>query len=105
MTHVHYEPGKYRLRINGHSGAARCGEDVVCASMTILGFTLLAAALERDEYNLLYDIDEKTASMEFICSPEEGAKDACRYLFDIIATGCEIVAGNEPDFVTFERSE
>ncbi len=36
MTIVRCVPGEYRLRIEGHAGAGKMGEDLVCAAVTAL---------------------------------------------------------------------
>lgn len=105
MTKVIYEPEKYRLCIHGHAGAAPMGKDVVCASASILGWTLLGAAMDPEEYHASYHLDEKTGLMDIRCEPEEQASIACRYLYEIIAYGFWMMADKYPDYVTFERSE
>ena len=45
MTRICYYRNEYRLRAEGHAGAAACGQDVVCAAVS--------TAMEMLETNLL----------------------------------------------------
>jgi len=105
MTRVIYEPENFRLCIYGHAGAAERGKDIVCAGASALGFTLLAAALEREDYHAAYHMDEAEGLLDTRCEPEEAARGDCRYLFEIIAGGFEMMATSYADNLTFERSE
>ena len=105
MTRVYYEPENYRLMIRGHAGAGQFGEDLVCAGISTLGWTLIRAALMRDDYHAAYRADDGTGVIDVRCEPEETAREACRVMFETIAGGLELIADMEPEHVTFERSE
>ena len=47
MTKITYHPQEYHLRIEGHAGFAEAGEDLVCAGISVLGWTLVAGAEEE----------------------------------------------------------
>ena len=58
MPRILYEPGAFHMRIEGHSGYAPAGEDLVCAVESALSFTLAAAATEEAAYRSEVQIDE-----------------------------------------------
>ena len=41
MIEVRYDPDRLRLSINGHSGYAPIGQDIVCAGVSTLIYTLI----------------------------------------------------------------
>ena len=97
MTKVTYHPEEFRMRIEGHAGAAPKGEDIVCAAATILGWTLIGGAEEEPEYRMHLYLND--GIIEVQCYPQEGWEDKCRYLFDTIARGFDLMAGRYPDFI------
>ena len=100
MTKVLYEPGKWHLRIEGHAGSAPKGEDLVCAGVSALGFALLLAAGDFDA-----DIvtDEETGVMDVMCRPGPLNQGECMAMLDTIAGGLELLAGQHPDYVSYEE--
>lgn len=102
MTHVTFYPKQHRIRVEGHAGAARKGEDLVCAAASILGWTLIAAA---DEFNLHLHLDELEGIMDIQCKPDRGEEPLCRYLYEVIAGGFELLADRNPDYVLMEEKD
>ena len=43
MTHITYEPQMPGMAFDGHAGAGPYGGDVVCAALSALMYTLIAA--------------------------------------------------------------
>ena len=97
MTKVTYHPEEFRMRIEGHAGAAPKGEDVVCAAATILGWTLIGGAEDVPEYRMHLIL--KDGVMDVCCYPEEDFEEQCRYLYDTIARGFDLMAGRYPDYI------
>ena len=97
MTKVTYHPEEYRMRIEGHAGSAPFGEDLVCAAATILGWTLIAGAEEIPEYGMHLYLGDGV--MDVCCYPDEEREDRCRYLFDTIARGFELMAEKYPEHI------
>ena len=103
MTKVLYEPTMWHLRIEGHAGSAPKGEDLVCAGVSALGFTLLLAA---GEYYADIVTDEDSGLMEVTLKPQNVEESAyCFVVMNTIADGLELLAGQFPEFVSYERSE
>ena len=105
MTKVLYEPNKLHLRIEGHAGSAPKGEDLVCAGISALGFTLLQAA-GREDFNTEIETNPDDGIMDVKCMPD-GVLDRnnCAVMMEAIAGGLELMAGQFPDYVMFERRD
>ncbi len=99
MTNVTYEPEEYSLRVEGHTGAAPAGEDLICAAASALAWTLVRAAIKRSEYRPRLFIDREQAVVDVQCFPEESAESDCRYLFEIIAGGFAVIEEHDPEHI------
>ena len=100
---LHTDPEKLGLRLNGHAGAGKWGEDIVCAAASILTYTAAASAGQ------LYRAGKmKTAprirllpgsalvEME-LCQETEG-------LMNVIRNGYTMLALRYPENVKLEES-
>lgn len=96
MTKVLYEPGEYRLRVEGHAGASEDGMDPVCAGASALAWALVEAATNRGEYYSSLFIDDKAPVIDVRCSPKIEAQDKCRYMFEVILGGLMLIAEAYP---------
>lgn len=90
MTKVTCEPQSYRITIEGHSGSAPKGEDLVCAAASILGLTL-AEYVEGMCRERIVEVREG-----FICV--QGDKNTAQ-AFDVIRCGFRMLAELEPEHV------
>lgn len=99
MTKVTYHPQDFHMRIEGHAGAAPAGGDLVCAGVTILGWTLIAGAEEAPEWKMHLYLNEKDGIMDVRCYPDKEGEARCRDLFDTIARGYELMAEKYPEYI------
>ena len=101
MTNVIWYPERQLMRIAGHAGAAPEGEDLVCAAISTLTWTLGAAA---EEFAGRTEIDSARAWVEIRAAPE-GEEDTarCRYLFEVIAGGFAGIAEKFPEYLRIEK--
>ena len=90
MTKVTCEPQSYRITIEGHSGSAPKGEDLVCAAVTALGLTL-AEFVEGRCVDRIIEIRDG-----FICV--QGDKSTAQ-AFDVIRCGFRMLAEMYPEHV------
>ena len=103
MTKVLYEPKVFHIRIEGHAGSAPKGEDLVCAGVSSLGFALLLAAGEED-YNAEIVTDADSGIIDVLCRPSGlWGRDHCTVMMDTIAGGLELLAGQYPEYVSYEE--
>ena len=96
MILVDYYRSEHRARIRGHAGLEMRGQDPVCAGISVLSFTLIEAA---EEYNLHLYVNDGDAEMDIRCYPDEDKEERCRYLFDTILHGMEMLAEIYPENV------
>ena len=93
------------LRLEGHAGQAKVGEDIVCASASILAYTLAQNIKSMEEYDQLEEsptIEMESGDATVVCR----AKDAFGYAemlhtFLVIKIGYKLLAHNYPQFVEF----
>lgn len=98
MTVIQYDPEEYYLTMDGHAGFREIGTDIVCAACSILMWTLVSAA-EEEEFHMHLWLNEDGGSADIRCYPDEESKEKCRYLFDTIFHGMEMVAEQYPQHV------
>lgn len=91
------------LRMKGHAGSAEIGKDLVCASASILAYTL--AQNVRDHQNACekttIKLDEGDA--EISCIPNEECIKGMRILYAAFVRGFELLQANFPDKVSVQR--
>lgn len=94
MTRATYDPERCQLTISGHAGYAPRGESVVCAAMSILGYTAVSVAQEAGAKALVQDGKVSIYGK---------VSDRLRGQMDTVWRGIEIMAGNYPDYVSAEK--
>ena len=96
MTAVLYEPGEYRLRVEGHAQATDEGFDPVCAGASALAWALVEAATNREDFSACLHIDPVNAVIDVRCYPAEAAEKDCRYMLEIIFGGLLLISEAYP---------
>lgn len=99
MTTVRYDREHLEMSVSGHSGAGKTGEDIVCAGISTLAQTLLFHAQEHGEFNPEIYMEMQTPVLKISCTPASGDAEKCRWMYDVIYTGFELMAENYPDYV------
>lgn len=102
MTRVDYEPSSLSLTVEGHAGAGKRGEDLVCAALSILTATLEAAVLDRKE-RLLPAVGKGPGRVRISCRPEPASRGLCRSIFETVFTGFELLSSCYPEHVQTKR--
>lgn len=91
MISIIYEEGK--LDVKGHSGYAPRGQDIVCAGVSTLMFTLAeqldydGVQIHMNEFHVRYD------------PSDQDAMDAARYTI----SGLKLLARQYPQYITINR--
>ena len=62
---------KLSLRIKGHAGYAEPGKDIVCASASILAYTLALIVDSFDEVESVIDLKDGDTTIECQCKDEQ----------------------------------
>lgn len=96
------EDGTCEIHAKGHANYAERGKDIVCASVSILIYTLIASIDEKDlssppvielrEGETLIKVKPKSENIGKICA-----------VFEVIANGFELLQKNFPENVKFCR--
>lgn len=104
MTYVRYSPSEFHIRVEGHAGAAKPGEDLVCAAVSTLGWTMIANASEDPDYGMHLYLNEAEGVMDLRCYPQEEKEEDCGKMLQVIMIGFEAVAEKYPEYVTIGGS-
>lgn len=104
MINVTYHRDHNHVRIVGHAQSGEVGHDLVCASASILAYTLASFAQNAREAK---QVDNHKISLQegdalIRCTAPKRYKDSITLVFDSICGGFEILAKNYPDNVSYE---
>ena len=104
MIKVTYHRDLNRVEVQGHAKSGEVGHDLVCASASILVYTL-ASFVEnmmgaRQVYNPTAELKEGDALI--YCDPPTRLKGAVTLVFDSICGGFELLARDYPDNISYE---
>lgn len=98
MIVVRYDRGRCRLRLFGHAGSGRKGEDLVCAGASTLAYTLAASvsALEQAGKAEQVKILLEPGCADIACVPRDPAVLAA---YDTVYRGFGLLAKNFRKYV------
>ena len=93
-----------RLTVTGHAGAAEPGQDLVCASASILAYTLAANVANMADNGQVRQpiIKNNEGDTEISCNPRHNLKNSVTLVFDAICIGFELLAHDYPENITYE---
>jgi uncharacterized protein YsxB (DUF464 family) len=92
-----------RLTVKGHAGMDTTGHDLVCASASILAYTVAQVVMTMEHHGDLEDkpcleLKDGDATIIFRCKNDDIYAEARHTLF-VVKTGYELLAHNFPRFV------
>ncbi len=102
MINITFKPKTLELEVTGHAGWANKGEDIVCAAVSALFYTLAEALCESEE--LLNDIPvikEEDGNGYISCSPKEEYEGNITRTYWTILVGLQMVAEQYSEYVNF----
>lgn len=103
MINITFYPKRLRLEIEGHAKHGKEGEDIVCAAISTLFYTLgeaLNQSAEMLENEPVFK-DEKGKGI-ISCKPKKEYSGNIALTYRAILIGMELVANNYPKNVTFK---
>ena len=104
MIKVTYHRDLNRVSVVGHAQSGEVGHDLVCASASILVYTLASFVRNmktaKQAYNPKAELKEGDALIS--CEPPKRYKDAVTLVFDSICAGFELLARNYPQNISYE---
>lgn len=93
-----------RLTVTGHAGSAEHGRDLVCASASMLAYTLAANVANMADNGQVREpimkMDE--GDTEISCNPRHNLKASVTLVFDSVCVGFELLAHDYPEFIKYE---
>ena len=104
MIQVVYHRNFHRLSITGHAGAAEQGEDLVCASASILAYTLAANVANMADNGQVREpvMKMNEGDTEISCNPRHNLKASVTLVFDSVCVGFELLAHDYPEYVSYK---
>lgn len=104
MITVTYHRDRNHVRIVGHAQSGEVGHDLVCASASILAYTLASFVQNMVDAK---QADNPTVSLKegdalIHCTPMKRYKASVTLVLDSICGGFDILARNYPDNISYE---
>ena len=104
MIKAVYYRSENKLTVEGHAHSGEHGHDLICASASILAYTLADYVKKvKDEDKLKFDLiflEEGDAIIS--CSPYYEDEPEITVAFDAICRGFELLARDYPDNISYE---
>lgn len=94
--------GILSLKIKGHAGQAPIGQDIVCASVSILAYTVAQTLLFMYEEGRLHEepvVDMESGDVLIVCRPKDDYYGEALHTFFVAKVGCTLLAQNYPQYV------
>lgn len=104
MIQVIYYRSYNRLTVTGHAGAAEAGHDLVCASASMLAYTLAANVANMADAGQVRRpiIKNEPGDTEISCNPRHNLKNSVTLVFDSVCVGFQLLAHDYPEYITYE---
>lgn len=105
MIKVIYVRDYHRVSIVGHAGSDEKGKDLICASASILAYTLAEYVKRvKGEDKVKFDLTSLEEGDAIIsCSPYDEYKAEVEAVFDALCRGFEILAEDYPENISYEK--
>lgn len=110
MVKIHFwqekDKGTIHMKVKGHSNTAPKGEDLVCASATILVYTVAQALTFMHEQGQLEEKPKmkiKEGKAVIIARPKEDYMAEVLHTFWVAQCGAHVLACNYPKFVSLNH--
>ena len=104
MIKVIYYRNYHRVTVEGHALSGEPGHDLVCASASILTYTLATNVLNMRDNGQVRDtftaMDDGKA--EVSCTPRHNLRNSVTLIYDSICAGFELLAHQYPDNISYE---
>lgn len=104
MIQVVYHRNYNRLTVTGHAGSAELGHDLVCASASILAYTLAANVANMADNGQVRQpiIQISDGNTEISCNPRHNLKATVTLVFDSVCVGFQMLAHDHPEYISYE---
>ena len=110
MVKIHFwqekDKGTIHMKVKGHSNTAPRGEDLVCASATMLVYTVAQAMTFMYEQGQLEEkpkVKIREGKAVIIAKPKEDFLAEVLHTFWVAQCGAHVLACNYPDYVSLNH--
>ena len=96
------------LKVEGHAGQAEKGQDTVCASVSMLVYTLAQYVkwmYERHQLKRSPLIELEEGNAQIVARPKADYMAEGLHAFFVASVGFDLLAFNYPEYVTFHSFE
>ena len=104
MVKIVYHRDLNRVTVEGHAKSGEAGHDLVCASVSILVYTLASFVENMKRAGQVYNptSELKEGDAVIYCSPPTKYRASVTLVFDSICAGFELLARDYPDNISYE---
>lgn len=99
--------GRYSVEMEGHAGQNARGKDIVCASASMLAYTLAQMVLNMEQQGKLKDaptVDIGSGKACITCKPKRKYKVEAEQVYLVISTGYKLLSHNHPQYVVISQT-
>lgn len=99
--------GSMTLSLKGHSGMAEPGKDIVCASATMLAYTLadnVARMFEEDKLKRQPQIKMNRGDVYISARPKGEFYDEVNLVYQVILSGYALLCKNYPQYIKSDKA-
>ena len=103
MINITFDPKNLELNMEGHAGAGDKGKDIVCASASMLFYTLSKSLLKSKEMMKKHPIvkwDDGLGNLK--CRPIKEYQPNVTLMYWTVLNGFELLAEEYPEYVSFK---
>ena len=104
MIQVIYYRKYNRLTVSGHAESAEKGHDLVCASASVLAYTLAANVANMADNGQVREpiMEMEEGNTVVSCKPRSNLKASVTLVFDSICVGFDLLAHEYPEYISYE---
>lgn len=104
MINAIYYRNYNRLTVEGHALSAEPGHDLVCASASMLVYTLAANVANMADARQVRQpiIENREGKAEISCNPRHNLKNTVTLVYDSVCVGFELLAHDYPQYIKYE---
>lgn len=102
MIEIKFIPKELRLSVTGHAGYAKKGEDIVCAAVSVLFYTLAQAIVNSTdllEEPPVINMDDGNGTVS--CRPKQAFLGTIQRTYWTVLTGIELLTGEYKEYINF----
>ena len=104
MIKITFNPKKLELKIKGHAGQNKKGEDIVCSAVSSLFYTLAQSLIDSQAMLKIQPFfKDKDGDGCLRCRPKEEYINNIQLIYWVVLEGLHMVAQNYPKHVRFEE--